>query len=972
MYSELYLTDGTTKLDLLGANRSNNSVGIAVRKMILSRPSRESSGIFQQPYGSVVETYDLSITGYSPNDVAARQQQLDRWLEQATNYFQSTAEGNLIWLVARALGETNTRYAVIYGGRIESYGDIYSQPFSDRGICSLNDITLGLERGTWLGYAPGEPVCYPLDNTYHWNSSSNAWTSMTTVTGVQSLFTTAAGTILAGNTAINRSVDQGVGWTVPLNPAVANLRFWKFIQIGAGRIWAVAGMTTGAVVASCGIYFSDTDGASWTQHTNTVDFFGVAYRASDDTIIFGGDGEVRYIRAGGALTVMSTAPTGKLKALEVIASNDTVLGDDYNVWYIPAAELSVYSGLVESVNSTDVTGPYLVAIKVKDYAIVGSATNLMISRDGGKTWFIYWRDWGIDSLSVLRNGVVLAGRAGTANVFQSFDGAMSWKLLSTLAASTVRAFCELPNQFLFAGAGNAVYRRISTQLTYSYGVIEPKCDSKVLFSNHRLEANWTHILINDSSAGTFTTVTPDIVNQNVENQSDALCFPASVGTNDAMYIGISTSVQDAGPFSNVYLELTEVNYTLTLAVEYYNGSAWTALVDNSSMRDNTRSLKRSGVIAIKLATSEQMATIAINGITAWWIRIRVTALGTLPAQLPKFRNVYIVQKPYVEMQNIPGDIPALARLMVKNESYSANFMGSEVVRFIAGLRSVDRGDNFTSIINFSQIQNPPGISISAGVSSSFQTNRTLAAAGEFLRLNTSGSSAPITIGTLNFDADMSDEYAGVYQVYIRLAKSGGDPDPNGTNCKIRLSVQSFSSTNVVDPGKKTEEVIVTNGPPGLFGQYASVYYLGKINIKPDRFMGNEDSGFGSRILVQAITVPGASTNYIVDLYDIILVPADEWIGFFYGSDWSESSVYGDEYLDVDSAKLPKRTIRSMVRKIGTDLVCSSWTSDSSGIFALQPGGGKQRLWMLSLADHPYVFSAKLEYNPRWLALRGSD
>jgi len=972
MYSELYLTDGTTKLDLLGANRSSNGVGIAVRRMILSRPSRQPSGMLQQPYGAVTETYDMSIVGYSPNDVAARQQLLDRWLEQARNYFESNSEINIIWLVARALGETNTRYAVVYGGVIESYGDIYSQPFADRGICSLNEITLGLERGTWLGYAPAEPACLAADNTASWNPGSITWTSVRAINNVQAVFVTAAGSVLAASNVIDRSINQGGSWTNVLTNAVTNLRFWKFIQLGSGRIWAVAGMTTGAVTASSGIYFSDTDGATWTQHTNTVDFYGVAYRASDDTLIFGGEGDVRYIQAGGSLTVMSTAPTGKVKAVEVLANNHVVLGDDYNVWRIPAAELSLYMGTVESVSSTDVTGPYLVAIAAKDYALMGSATNIMISRDSGKTWSIYWRDWGVDSMFVLSGGTILAGRVGTTSLFQSFDGGLSWKALATLAVSTIRGIAEIDNNYLFAGAGNAVYRRIAVDSEYLYGPIEPICGNSVLVSNHRLESNWTHILINDSSAGTFTTVTPQQVNDNVENQADQLCFPASVGTNDAMYIGISTDAQDAGPFSNFYIELTEVNYTLTLVFEYYNGSAWTALTDNSSMRDLTRGLKRSGVVTVKLATSAQMATIAINGVTAWWIRIRVSALGTLPAQLPKFRNLYIVQKPYVELNNIPGDIPALGNLTVSNESYSINFMGSEINQFLVGLRNVDRGEDFTSIINFARVQNPPGINISLGPASTFQLDRTLPASGEVVRLNTSGSSVPIEICSIDFDADMSDQYSGIFQVYIRLKKSGGDPDPNQTNFRLRLSVQSFSSTDVVDPGLKTEEVIVRNGPSPFFGQYSDVYYLGKINFKPDRFMGKNDSGYSSKIIVQAITVPGASTNYVADLHDIILIPADEWIGLFYLSDWSESSVYDNEYLEVDSAKLPKRLTRAMVRKRGTDLVTSSWTADVSGIFAMSPGGQRQRLWMLSLSDHPYIFSVKLFHNPRWLALRGSD
>ena len=60
MFAELYLTDGTTKIDLLGANR--NGVGIALNSMRLSRAQREPSGAFRQAYGAVNESYELKIT----------------------------------------------------------------------------------------------------------------------------------------------------------------------------------------------------------------------------------------------------------------------------------------------------------------------------------------------------------------------------------------------------------------------------------------------------------------------------------------------------------------------------------------------------------------------------------------------------------------------------------------------------------------------------------------------------------------------------------------------------------------------------------------------------------------------------------------------------------------------------------------------------------------------------------------------
>ena len=972
MLAELYLTDGENKLDLLAANKSDNPSGIALRKMNLSRPQRTPSGLFRQTYGQVLETYDISIHGYSPDQVAAYQQNLDRWLEQAQNYFESNTEQRLIWLVARTLQETNYRYAVIYGGSIESYGDVYSQPFAGNSIHSMGDIVLGLDRSTWLGNPPYEPSCLPVHNVVSWNPNSTSLSSSRTVTNVQSLFTTSAGSVLAGANLIDRTADSGGSWSTVQTTGVANLRFWKFAQAGSGRIWTVAGMTTGAAVSACGIYFSDNDGTSWTQHTSSVSFYSVGFRARDNTVFFGGDGEVRYIQNGGALTVLSAAPTGLCKAMAVDADGNVVVGDDYNTWRVPFNELSLYASSIDLVGSSDVTGLYLSAIAVEDYFLMGNASNLMISRDGGKTWSIFWRDWGIDSIYVLDNGTLLAGRSANTGIFRSGDGGLSWTLFFVASAQPTRAITELGNTYLFLGSSNAVYRRIATDAEYLFGPIDYDCDSTIYVANHRLEAQWSHILVNDNSAATFTTTLPSDVNTMVEDQTDALCFPASVAVNDAMYIGTSTLVLDAGPFTSFYIRLTDVNYTLTLVVEYYNGSAWTALTDGSTMRDGTQGLRRSGVISIGLPYNQAMATVAINGITAWWIRIRVSALGSLPAQLPKFRNVYLLQKPYVEMKNVRGDIPAIARALIGNESYMAGTTVSQSREILMGMRSVDRGENFTSMINFSRIQNPMGIIASLPVNATWQTNATLAAAGEYIQLSTPGSdTVSFQTAILQFDSKVSNDFAGIYQAYIRLARSGGGVNP--TDCKVRLSVQSFSSTPVVDPGVKTEYADVAIGPPysGLFPQQLSQsIYLGIVNFKPDRYLSENDSGFRSQIIVEAKCVPSFS-NYVISLFDLILIPADEWIGHFYAATIFDDPILHEELLDVDSSYFPKRTLRSFLRKRGTERISSAWISNASGAFTLQPGSS-QRLWIYAPINHYAVHSAKLWHNPRWLALRGND
>lgn len=960
MFAELYLTDGATKIDLLGANR--NGVGIALNRMTLSRPQREPSGAFRQVYGAVNESYELKITDYNHNAVAQRQQQLDRMLEQAANYFSSNVEDGLVWLVARTAQESNPRYALVYGGIIESYDDVYQQPFAGGNMTTLNEITLVVERSTWQANPPAEPACVALTNTIEYNPNLTTWSSIRSITNVQSLFTTQAGAILAGSNLIDRSTDSGGAWTTEATTGVANLRFWMFAQATGGRIWAVAGLTTGSAGATSGIYYSDDNGDTWTQHTNTVDFYSVVYRSSDDTLFFGGDGEIRYIQNSGSLSVLSTTPTGKVKAMALSAANTIIAGDEYNVWYVPNNQLSLY------VSGADDVGAFLHLVTVGDYLLLTSASYISISRDDGATFSIYWRDWGTDALYLLNNGALVASQSGTTSTYISYDGGFAWVALVTMASSPVRAFTELGDTYLFAGANNTVYRRIATDANNTYGPYGLNCATPVYVANHRLQSNWTHIFVFDSSGGTYTTVTPTNVEDNLENSADQLMFPSPVGTNDAFYVGIQSTAPDAGAFSNLYLHLTEYNYTLTLAIEYWNGSAWTAFA-TSELRDNTQSLHRSGVVAWHLDPAAAMATTAINSVTAYWIRFRVTATGSLSTLLPKFDNAYIVQQPYVEIDNLAGDVPALAQMTLYNQIDAGDspLLQQPTDRVIVGLRTVSRGEKFTAYLNLAQKQNPLGVTVTDSVESSFVTNNTIAAAGELIRYTSSTLNSWVTAAYLTFDSSLARDFAGTHQIYLRYAYTG-----TVGVIVARMTLGNFSLSGQIIG----DEVYVDSTV--LDVDYGAVAYMGQFTIAADRYMSGSDETAQLRIDIE---VKATSAGVNLDLFELILVPADEWIGDF---DNTENIVFGgiEHHLDIDSATFPKRVLRSMLRRNGSELINGVWQSSASGPFVLQPGE-KQRLWFLTqtynvslsydgATPHTIVHQVKLWHHARWLGLRGND
>lgn len=957
MFAELYLTDGTDKIDFLGANK--NGSGISLAQMSLSRVQRDPSGIFRQSYGSVLETYDLNITDVTQDAVASRQQQLDRMLEKAQNYIETSTETGLVWLVARTTKETNPRYAVVYGGRIEEYGNVYTQPFAGGLVSTLTDITLGLERSTWQANAPLSPLCLPATTDVTFNPNLATWASVRSLTNVQSLFKTNTGAILAASNLIDRSTDDGGTWNTEATTGTANLRFWQFVQTAAGRIWAVAGLTTGSAGATSGIYYSDNNGDTWTQHTNTVDFYSVVYRSNDDTLFFGGNGEIRYLQGAGSLTVLSTLPTGKVRALCLTQANTVVAGDEYNAWYVPTGQLSLYLGVAEDI------GPFLQAVAVEDYVLLGSALYLSISRDEGQTFTIYWRDWGIDAFYLLDNGNLVASQSGSTSTFISYDGGFTWVALATMAAQPTRAWVELNDSFLFAGAANAVYRRIATDAENTYGPHSVGCTDTLMVANHRLESNWTHAFIYDSSANTYTALTPTGVEDLIENSSDQLMFPSPVGTNDAFYVGIQTTVPNAGAFSNLFIQLTDLNYTLVLAVEYWNGAAWTAFA-SSELRDNTSSLHRSGLLAWH---GVGLGSTAVNSVTAYWIRFRVTATGTLSTALPKLSNLYIVQQPFVEIDNIAGDIPALAQVKLFNliDDGNGNAPSLPTDRVLMGLRSVTRGERFTAYLNLAQGQNPPGVTASVGTEAVFSTDRALAAAGTYVTWTPATPNIWQNVTSIALDGDIMKDFAGTYQVFLRYY-FGGFADV----VTARILVENFTNQGQV----LGESVPV---PPVPTADVADLLYLGQITMLPDRYLSVQENTVGGTLRVQFYSTEIGIT-YAVDCFELILLPADEWIGDFNAPDLVTAAGL-EALINVDSATFPKRALRSLLHLRGSELVTSILQSSTSGVFTLQ-AGQLQRLWFLFChlnegdesqgSAHTLVHQVKLWHHARWVGLRGED
>ena len=106
--------------------------------------------------------------------------------------------------------------------------------------------------------------------------------------------------------------------------------------------------------------------------------------------------------------------------------------------------------------------------------------------------------------------------------------------------------------------------------------------------------------------------------------------------------------------------------------------------------------------------------------------------------------------------------------------------------------------------------------------------------------------------------------------------------------------------------------------------------------------------------IDADHVAGAST---LRLLELIVMPADEFIGSFYGSHTSHGdygpNLFGTNYLDINSATFPKKMVYCPVRQRATDYLESQWTNANAGPFQLE-GERRTRLWFLAQNPHNVI------------------
>jgi hypothetical protein len=130
--------------------------------------------------------------------------------------------------------------------------------------------------------------------------------------------------------------------------------------------------------------------------------------------------------------------------------------------------------------------------------------------------------------------------------------------------------------------------------------------------------------VQSDDGGVFTDMTTEATNDPVET-SDVVIFPTVPVANDAFYIG------DAAQFFGLLTRIGIANdWTGTVIWEYWDGAAWSSLPNLSPITSAHQEFEYTGSQLFTWTDPGDWVTVAVNGTTKYWIRVRVSAVTAPP------------------------------------------------------------------------------------------------------------------------------------------------------------------------------------------------------------------------------------------------------------------------------------------------------------------------------------------------------
>lgn len=365
--------------------------------------------------------------------------------------------------------------------------------------------------------------------------------------------------------------------------------------------------------------------------------------------------------------------------------------------------------------------------------------------------------------------------------------------------------------------------------------------------------------------------------------------------SDIMYFG------STDPFHMVVMNIgtAAVVSGIGIVEEYWNGAWVTGPQLETKFVEGTAA---SGVMTINFEGAADWATTAINGETLYWIRIRISAVGswtTSPDQSGQI--VYAVADNYIEIPNtsIDGDVAPHTLIRIHSHAYSGNTAATHII-----LGSKSRGlTNFVSRLNMTTAGNPGDWAITNGTDTSTIVDER----------GPDGDVAQCTFGTdqsmterwkiTNSTAAQIADFEGDYHVYLRAEQESGSAGDVSVLMKLEHVNTTWSSETVF-------LAQVDSGP--------EIVSLGRFTILPVGLRTGEVMIGDLTIQLHAKSDNGTTPN--LNIFDLVLIPIDEW------------GIVAADPLDVTNHKLGTQgvlDIDSGVLRVGSTMKAFGYASSDS-------------------------------------------
>ena len=1011
----LLLTDGTTTVDLM-----NRAGGMCVQSWIPAVAEAKGGGAFRdsplaegrtlayRQLGNVIDSFQILVDDPTQDGVAREVKKLRDLLESAVKYWVSRQPGKFVYLVARAPGETNVRYATVIDYRTPSDADPYDDPYAKLTSprAAFDPWTLTVEHDQWGEAIPGTSTCVELSAEQEdWNPVT-AWylESNQPVDNVNALFRSSAGWRFIG--------DIGQIWRAILaggfNPyaavalAHANCLIYSMALASDGLIYASGYDAVGLTGYT---YSANTLGAAWNTYGG-----GTNRGSNNRTSLFAAADDLLYLSTGSTLAaprpLLSTIPGSDAW---VVATSSTQWAEVLCCSEFPSTSLYAPNRMVLSVYDTlgngviytsddywateskrfELSGVRFITLFITSFGtmLAGTDTGAIYASVNGEDWSLRRDGLNDDVYQFAEPDDIYAVADGI--LWISGDGGLTWTHTDTVtaASSTIYSFLYVTEQLQWAGIAGDVYLAGGTSTPKDLGA-SATCDDKPFAVNHRGEYNLSHVMTLDAPAAYSNWMGGTAI------AWPAGLFPAVPVINDAVYFGIDTDLQLQGDpvFDNIVFNISTPAFDMSLRWEYYGSSGWTALTCHDGTDAGGGPFTRNGINSVSFEPPADWTTTAINGTTALWVRCLAYAAPGGAAVSPEQDDTYpyscIWPRTDIAAAQVPGTLMALARHQLTMRS-DADGLGSDspdlyANRVLMGLRSIERGGvdctDFTAYLNCSDEQNPAGINCAVGSSTSF-VNYLDHATGRVAEYYPMGNQPMALRVRFEMAGDLARQYYGSYRVFARVRETGrvygtinmrlyvGSPwgadeywstirtipTTEGLNKLIDFGEITLPLARVLTPGEYPGTTRLELHASCSDSAAAISHTLG--TWMSNRILAPYDTGIESSVNPTDLShwttaqlafdgITSFTNSPALYFLDVILLPTDEWHGDFVDDVLSTTTALQQGYyFDLDSISNPRERQRPLVMNAATGAVMTVYEAQSPGPALLNPNT-QQRMWYL--------------------------